>query len=445
MTASNSRITPQQVMKVIGKHMLPDVFSMILDLEKSQGNRIYDALGGRDYLDCFTYIASNPLGHNHPKMDDPSFEKKLLRAAKCKPSNSDLYTVEMAEYVETLSRVAIPQELPHLFLIEGGTLAVENALKTAFDWKIRLNQSRGIAGEVGTQIIHLKEAFHGRSGYTLSLTNTADPRKTKLFPKFDWPRVLNPKCVFPLEGTNLEQTVRAEEQSLAEIQQAIDQYGPDIAAIILEPIQGEGGDNQFRPEFHQALRRVADAHDLLLIYDEVQTGVGLTGKMWAYQHYGIFPDILCFGKKMQLCGILCGTRIDQVADNCFVERSRINSTWGGNLVDMVRAQKILEIIEEDRLVENAKETGGYLLASLLKLQSKYGGLVANVRGMGLMCAFDLPTTQRRDQLRESVYKNGAVVLGCGVQSMRFRPSLTFSTQEVDELIGIFDHSLGEVS
>ncbi len=340
MKTSITKITPQNTFETITKHMLGDVFPVVLDLEKSQGNRIYDSLQQRSFLDCFTFIASSPLGHNHPKLNDPDFEKKLLRVAKTKPSNSDIYTVEMAEFVETFSRVGIPAELPNLFLVEGGALAVENALKAAFDWKVRLNFSRGETREVGHQILHLKEAFHGRSGYTLSLTNTADPKKTKFFPKFDWPRVTNPKLRFPLEGANLEEAKRLEAQSLAEIEAVLARSAADIAAIILEPIQGEGGDNHFRPEFHQALRRIADQNDVLLIYDEVQTGVGLTGKFWAYEHYGITPDIISFGKKMQLCGILCGPRIQQVQDHVFKEVSRINSTWGGGLVDMVRAKRI---------------------------------------------------------------------------------------------------------
>ncbi len=445
MKTSITKITPQNTFETITKHMLGDVFPVVLDLEKSQGNRIYDSLQQRSFLDCFTFIASSPLGHNHPKLNDPDFEKKLLRVAKTKPSNSDIYTVEMAEFVETFSRVGIPAELPNLFLVEGGALAVENALKAAFDWKVRLNFSRGETREVGHQILHLKEAFHGRSGYTLSLTNTADPKKTKFFPKFDWPRVTNPKLRFPLEGANLEEAKRLEAQSLAEIEAVLARSAADIAAIILEPIQGEGGDNHFRPEFHQALRRIADQNDVLLIYDEVQTGVGLTGKFWAYEHYGITPDIISFGKKMQLCGILCGPRIQQVQDHVFKEVSRINSTWGGGLVDMVRAKRILEIIEEDDLVGNAAEVGGYLQQKLHALAAKYSGLVSNVRGKGLMCAFDLPSTEKRDQLKSKLFEKGAIVLGCGVTSMRVRPSLTFSKAEVDEMVSLFDAGLAELN
>lgn len=141
----------------------------------------------------------------------------------------------------------------------------------------------------------------------------------------------------------------------------------DIAGIIIETVQGEGGDNHFRPEFMAALRHLADKYDVMLIFDEVQCGVGLTGKMWAWQHLGVCPDMVCFGKKAQVCGFMSTSRIDNVKDNVFVLSSRINSTWGGSIADMVRATKIYEIIEEEHLVENSAVVGAYLLNKLLEV------------------------------------------------------------------------------
>lgn len=440
-----SGIPAGEVHDRIGHYMLSDVFPFVLDLERSRGNHIYDSRGKRFLLDAFSFIASNPIGFNHPGLNIPEFEEKLLRTAKVKPSNSDLYTKEMAEFVETFARVAMPKEMKYLFFVEGGTLAVENALKTAFDWKIRLNQKRGAVEEKGTQIIHLTEAFHGRSGYSISMTNTADSRKTKLFPKFNWPRISNPKVKFPLNEENLNAVIAAEEKSLNEIRDVLAKNPGDVAAIILEPIQGEGGDNHFRKEYHQALRKICDENDLLLIYDEVQSGVGLTGKMWAFQHFGVVPDILCFGKKTQVCGIVVGPKIDEVENNVFKERSRINSTWGGSLVDMVRAQRYLEIIEEDKLVENAAQVGELLQAELCNLQSKYPEVLSNARGMGLMCAIDVVTPERRAKIIETTLKHGAIVLGCGVHSIRLRPSLTFTHDNVLELIAALELGIKETA
>lgn len=435
------RIEPQNVLTILSKHLLTDGFDIIVDLERSHGSYLVDARDGRKYLDFFTFFATLPIGLNHPGLLTPEFKDKLLRVALNKPSNSDFYTIEMAEFVDTFARVAMPESLPHLFLISGGALAVENALKTAFDWKVRLNYEKGYTQERGAQVIHFQQSFHGRSGYTLSLTNTADPRKTKYFPKFNWPRVINPKITFPLNEENLKRVQSAEQMSLQQIKRAIQENPDDIAAIIIEPIQGEGGDNHFRSEFFKELRNVADENDILLIFDEVQSGLGVTGKMWAYQHHGIEPDIVAFGKKTQVCGIMAGKKIDLVENNVFVESSRINSTWGANLVDMVRCQRYLEIIEEENLVENAAKVGDYFQNQLFEIQNKYPTLISNVRGRGLFIAFDLPAEYLRDQFMREARKNNMLVLKCGERSIRFRPSLNTTTEIINEAIDRIDLTL----
>ena len=435
------RIEPQHVIPTLSKHMLIDGFEIIVDLEKSRGSYIYDARDGEKYLDFFTFFATLPIGLNHPKMLSPEFKDKLLTAATNKPSNSDFYTVEMAEFVDTYARVAMPESLPHLFLISGGALAVENALKTAFDWKVRMNFQKGYTKELGSQVIHFQQAFHGRTGYTLSLTNTTDPRKTQYFPKFNWPRVLNPKIEFPLNEENLRKVEKAERTSIQQIKRAIMDFEDDIAAIIIEPIQGEGGDNHFRAEFFKELRTIANENDMLLIFDEVQSGLGISGKMWAYQHFGVEPDIVAFGKKTQVCGIMAGRKIDSVEDNVFMESSRINSTWGANLVDMVRSQRYLEIIEEENLVDNAAKVGNYFQDKLLNLEEKYSKIMSNVRGKGLFIAFDLPADFIRDQFMREARKNRMLVLKCGKRSIRFRPSLNITRQIVDDAINIVDTTL----
>jgi L-lysine 6-transaminase len=427
--ASLGPVTPQNVHEVLRRHLLVDGFDLVVDLEQSRGSILVDSRFGRRFVDFFSFFGSLPLGFNHPKMREEDFLAKLARASVHKPSNSDIYSVEMAEFVAAFERVGIPQDLPHLFLIEGGALAVENALKAAFDWKIRRNLARG-KGEKGTQVIHFRQAFHGRSGYTLSLTNTADARKTMYFPKFDWPRIENPKTAFPLEGANLEAVIAAERRAVAQIEEAFRSRPDDVAAIILEPIQAEGGDNHFRPEFVQALRRLADEHEALLVFDEVQTGVGITGKFWAFEHLGVVPDLLAFGKKMQVCGVLAGRRLDEVERNVFVEPSRINSTWGGNLTDMVRATRVLQIIEEEDLVGNAREMGAFLLGELEALARDFPGSVTNPRGRGLLCAFDLPSGAVRDAVKKAAYERGLLILPCGTQSLRFRPSLTITQSEL---------------
>jgi L-lysine 6-transaminase len=438
LTAMN----PADVHGTLKKHMLVDGLDLVFDLKRSQGAYIYDSRNGRRFLDFFSFFATQPVGLNHPRMLEPAFREKMAEVAIHNPSNSDVYTVEMAQFVDTFDRVAIPEELPYLFLVAGGSVAVENALKTAFDWKVRKNLAGG-RGEKGSKVLHFREAFHGRTGYSISMTNTADPRKTMYFPKFDWPRIENPKLRFPV-SRYLDEVMASEQEAVRQIEQAIHQHRDDIAALIIEPIQGEGGDNHFRPDFLQKLRGLADQHDFLYIVDEVQTGVGLTGKMWAYQHFGFTPDILVFGKKTQVCGILAGRRIDEVEKNVFHESTRINSTWGGNLADMVRFGRYLEIIEEEKLVDRSRQVGALLLAELEKLQAENPDRISNARGRGLMCAFDLPDAVTRDRFKKLAFENGMLILGSGQRSIRFRPTLSVGGEEVEQGMGILRRVLSSL-
>ena len=437
-----SAVTPDQVLPTLSKHMILDGFNIVVDLKRSQGSYIVDAKDGKRYLDFFTFVASSPIGLNHPKMTTPEFLEKLAYVSVNKPSNSDIYTAEQAEFLSTLERVALPAYLPHVFFVEGGSLGVENALKAAFDWKIRKNFSKGYKEERGKQIIHLRQSFHGRSGYTLSLTNT-DPVKTDLFPKFSWPRVHNPAIRFPLNAENLAKVQQDEELSINQIKEAFRANKDDIAAIITEPIQGEGGDNHFRLEYFQALRQLADENDAMLIFDEVQTGVGMTGKMWAHEHF-VQPDMICFGKKMQVCGFMAGKRIEEVKDNVFKIPSRINSTWGGNLVDMVRAQRYLEIIQEENLVENARAMGEELVAGIGALADEFPTIVSNPRGRGLYAAFDVTSPAVRTAIRSKFLLKGLILLPSGERSIRFRPPLNVSKEEIDSGLSIIRESLKEL-
>jgi len=435
----------------ISKYLPAGGEPIVVDIEGSQGAYLRDALTGKDYIDFFTYFASAPIGHNHPKMHDSAFIEKLLSVAITKPSSSDFFTTYMAEFVETFARLAMPTDMKHLFLISGGALAVENGLKVAFDWKVRKNFQRiakpasngrlhRIEG-LGSKVIHFRDAFHGRSGYTMSMTNTDDERKYLYFPKFEWPRILNPKLRFPVTKEVLADVQRAEEIAVAQIESAVTQFPGDIAALILEPIQGEGGDNHFRPEFFKELRRLADEHEFLFIVDEIQSGMGITGKWWAIEHMGVKPDIIVFGKKAQVCGIIVGPRIDDVEDNVFAQESRINSTWGGDLTDMVRSQRFLEIMHEENLLENAAKMGKRLLAGLQSVADGSKGFVTNVRGLGLMAAFDVPDRAARDALQERLKENGLYALKSGARSIRFRGMLDTPADIIDKTIKIVEKSL----
>ncbi|MBC21643.1 MAG: L-lysine 6-transaminase [Candidatus Marinimicrobia bacterium] len=446
-------IKATEVRELLDRNILADGFEPILDLKESHDSWIVDKRNGEKFLDMFSMYASGCIGYNHQNI--LKNKDLLANVSLFKPTLSDIYTTEYADFLNVFDKIAIPAYLKNTFFIEGGGLAVENALKVAFDWKYRKNLEKGITNK-GNQIIHFKEAFHGRTGYTLSLTNT-DPIKTKYFPKFDWPRIENPYLSFPTNSEILNDVKKKEELAISQIIEAIKSNPNDIAGLIIEPIQGEGGDNHFRCRFFEKLRSLADEHEFLLIYDEVQTGVGITGKMWAHQHFtpslcpcdktiekAPLPDIISFGKKSQVCGILAGDRVLEVKNNVFKRSSRINSTFGGNLTDMIRFKIILETIEEFDLLENAAKMGNYLLKKLHKLEDQFPAFVINSRGSGLFCSFDLPSSDERDLLTQEAYKNNLIILGCGIKSIRFRPHLTVSEQEIDFAIDSLEKSIKNI-
>ncbi|MCH7855632.1 MAG: L-lysine 6-transaminase [Gemmatimonadetes bacterium] len=431
-------IPADQVFQILKENILVDGFHVVIDLEKSHGAVIVDALEGKEYLDCYGYFATLPVGHNHPKLGDEGFRESLMRAALANPSNSDMYSREFAAFVKTFRALAVPDEFRYLFFVAGGALAVENTMKAAFDWKAQKNRARGVEGGAD-KILHFRDAFHGRSGYTLSVTNT-DPTKTDDFPQFDWPRISSPYIDFPMD----EEVVAAKEGvACAEIEAAFEHDPDGIAAILIEPIQAEGGDHHFRPEFFAKLREYADRYEALLIFDEVQTGLGATGTMWAYEQTGVVPDLIAFGKKTQVCGMMSTPRIDEIESNVFHVSSRINSTWGGNLTDMVRCARYLEVIQEDGLVENAARVGATVQEGLQVLAGEFGS-VSNVRGQGLFLAFDLPDGDTRDQVVQGCWDRGLAILSCGPRSIRLRPPLLFSEAQAAQVLGTLREVLGDL-
>jgi len=428
------RIAPSNVLEIIEQHVLLDGFKVIVDLEKSRGSYLYNAASDRRLIDLYGFFGSMPVGFNHPYFDNPAVQVDLLRAAKVKIANSDIYSEDYAKFVERFEHVVGLPPLDRYLFIEGGALAVENCLKAAMDWKVRKNLAAGY-GEHGTQILHFRHAFHGRTGYTMSLTNT-DPRKTDLFAKLDWPRVSTPYLNFSLPESERERDVIArEKKSEAEIRDKIDQRKIDICAIIIEPIQGEGGDNHFRSEWLQTLRKICDENDMLLIFDEVQCGMGATGRNWCCEHFNVLPDLLAFGKKAQVCGVMAGPRLDEVKDNAFRLSSRLNSTWGGNFTDMVRSTHYLRIIEREHLVENAAKVGAYFLDRLRDLQREEPTISA-ARGRGLFLAFDLPDPKTREEFWKGFFDLGVLTLRSGENSIRFRPPLDITAEVIDEAMDL---------
>src|SRR5215207_2037221 len=212
------------VVSDLQRHVLIDGFRIVIDFEKSRGSKLVDAVTGRELIDLYGFYGSLPLGFNHPHFERPAVQQELMEAARTKVANSDVYSTYYSEFVNTFARVAGLAPLERYFFIDGGALAVENALKAAMDWKVRKNLAAG-RGERGTEILHFEQAFHGRSGYTMSLTNT-DPRKTEYFAKFDWPRVPAPSIDFALpEAERLGEVGEREKASEKRIREILAERG----------------------------------------------------------------------------------------------------------------------------------------------------------------------------------------------------------------------------
>ncbi|WP_190818779.1 L-lysine 6-transaminase [Saccharopolyspora pogona] len=418
-----------------------DLLDIVVDLDAGDGCRLRDARDGTEYLDMTMFFSSAPLGHGHPGLRTAEFEAALVRAGRVKPSNPDFATTEQARFAETFRRVVGVPELPLLFFIDGGTLAVENALKVAFDWKTKVNARNGIAVR-GSRVLHLERAFHGRSGYTLSLTNT-DPAKIRDYPMFDWPRIPSP-AIEPGERWDSAELLPEETVALDAARAAMRRYGAEIACFVYEPIQGEGGDRHLRPQFLQAVQELCRDNDVLTVADEVQTGA-LTGRAWAHQALGLEPDLVAFGKRLQVCGVMGGRRVLEVADNAFREASRISSTWGGSLVDMVRATRILEVVECEGLFEHSRQMGELLLGELRDLTAEFPSVIRDPRGRGLMCAITFHDPAKRDQaltVARDSYRT--LFLPSGPDSLRCRPPLSARPEEIVDAVAALRKALADL-
>jgi L-lysine 6-transaminase len=435
------RLLPTDVHGVLKRSILVEGYPFVLDLEKSHGQYLHDQITGTDYLDFFTFYASRPIRFDHPALHEPGFVRRLELAARVKPSNGDIYTTFFAEFVETFRTTALGPGMQYLFFVDGGALAVENALKAAFDWRVQKNLAAG-RGERGSQVIHFEHAFHGRSGYTLSLTNTSDLRKVRHFPKFPWPRISSPAVHFPLDEQSRAESERAEQRALSQIYEAYEKAGDDIACIIIEPIQCEGGDRHFSKAFMQTLRKICDERDTMLIFDEVQTGMGSSGTWWYYEQIGVQPDLVAFAKKAQTGGIMASARLDDV-ESVFQVKSRISSTFGGNLVDFVRSTKYLEIIRDEKLLDNARREGAFLREGLAQLANKHEQ-ITNVRGVACLLAFDLQDGTTRDRAIARAQQEGLLVLPCGDRSIRLRPALDVSRTDSENALAMLDRALAIV-
>ena len=417
------------------KNVETRTISLITNLEKSKGNHLVD-IDNKKYLDMYCNIASLPLGYNHPELLNIDFSK-ILPFIIQRSALGVNPPYQWIEEVEKTMKIYKPNSLDFLHTGCGcGSGAIENSFKAAFIHYAKHNPSVDESikkasaiknmhpGSPNVHILSFKKGFHGRTLGSLSATRSNPVYKMDI-PAFPWPSAPFPDLKYPL--CKYENENRAEEdRCLEETKEIIDNNLHPIAAMIIEPIQSEGGDNHASPYYFNKLRKLAKRKNITFIVDEVQTGVGSTGHMWAHQSWNLeeSPDIVVFAKKMQIAGYFC--KREYQPDNKF----HIFNTWMGDPLRIFITNKIGEIINNDNLIEQVQDTGKYLRYSLDSLDSN--GLISKIRGIGCYLSFDVDydNTKFVENARNNLLNIGI----CGTDSIRLRPSLTLNRSEVDEFI-----------
>ncbi len=410
------------------------------DAQRSAGNYIVD-VDGNTLLDVYGHIAALPLGYNHPDLLHAWKAGRFDWCAGWRPSLGVAVPPEWVGVAESLMRVA-PAGMAQVFTVTTGAEAVENALKAAFVWhasrrrggapasaeELDACMTNSQASANGMKVLSFTGGFHGRSLGALSATRSRAIHKVD-FPAFDWPVVEFPANRFP-RSEHQAYNDEVEARALASVEATFRTFFDRVAAVIVEPIQGEGGDNHASPSFFRGLRRLCTQYGAALIADEVQTGVGATGTMWAHEAWGAegAPDIMTFSKKMQLGGFYC--RKEFVPD----EPLRIFNTWLGDPLRGAQAEVILEVIERDRLLEYTAATGNALGAGLAALVGEFPDIFSQARHAGTFAAIDGRDSDTCGRLTQAALARGLEIGRAGARTLRFRPALVFGARHVEEAL-----------
>ncbi len=425
----------------LGKYVIATPYPFVLDLAKGQGMWL-ETVDGQRLFDWAGYYGSKLIGHNHPGLYEENYVRRLTVAANNKVANPDFLTSECLDYYRMLIRVApeiMRSDLLEVYAVNSGAEAVENMLKYLI---AKFNEKKLAAGKPqgNRRFLYFDRAFHGRTIYALGVTQTIDPVATKDFHSITSGN--NVKLPFPsfdsaaTRTQNLSNAVKALEQ----VESVLNMMSDDIVGIIVEPIQGAGGHRVAVPEFFQGLSQLCHDHDIYLAFDEVQTGLGATGKMWGIDHFDLphAPMAIATGKKF-------GNGVVYMKES-LTDVGILDSTWGGTLADMVRVVREMEIVESEDLIAKAAENGERLANGLLGLVKKHAPLTWNVRGLGLYQGFSVDTPERKSRLiNHALEEYGLLLLGAGTRTVRMRPNLSVTAEDVDSLLRLLDAAIMDVS
>ncbi|MGA7860995.1 MAG: acetyl ornithine aminotransferase family protein [Thermoplasmata archaeon] len=388
------------------------------------GNRLLDFASGVGVLN---------VGHCHPDVVS-AVQKQTARLMHF--AGTDFYYAAQTELAERLGRL-VPGDFPKkVFFTNSGTESAEAAIKLA-----RWNKQRPL-------VIGLLGAFHGRTMGSLALTASKPVQRARFNAHTGGATHIPPpycyRCPYKLTYPSCDLYCA---KILNELYFETAVPPTDVAAMIAEPVMGEGGYIVPPKGWHTTIKSILDEHDILFIDDEVQSGMGRTGRMFAIEHHGIVPDIVTTAKSLG-GGLPIGAMILR-KELDYPYRGPHSNTFGGNLVSVAAAQAVLTVIEKEHLLENAKTQGAYLMKRLQELQRKYD-VIGDVRGLGLMVATEFvedpkskaPAVALRDRILVEAYQRGLILLPCGKSTVRYIPPLIIQRDEVDEGVEILDASIG---
>ena len=424
----------------MGKYVIAEPYPFAVDIEKCHGMYLA-TVDGQELFDWAGYYGSKLIAHNHPGLYESEYLKRLQVAANNKIANPDFLTKECLDYYRLIYQNA-PEVMKsddlEVYVVNSGAEAVENMMKYMV---AKYNQKCLVAGKMpgNRRFIYFDRAFHGRTVFALGVTETVDPVATKDFVGLGMGG--NIKLPFPsfnsdwTEGENMANASKV----LSQLESILQSMSEDIVGLIMEPIQGAGGNRVALPSFFRGLSELCHKYGIYLAFDEVQTGLGPTGKMWAIDHFDLphRPIAVASGKKW-------GNGLLYMADT-LEDIGILDSTWGGNTADMVRVCREVEIVQQEGLIERAAVNGVLLSDGLKRLVAKYG-FTENVRGMGLYQGFSLDTDERKAKLvRTAREDHNLLLLGAGNRSIRTRPNLSVTAEEIEQFLGLLDQSLASVA
>lgn len=443
----------QEAVKSLDKVFDARPVYFVADYEKSLGNYVVD-VDGNTYLDVYAQIASIPLGYNNPALIEVAKSDKMTRAIVDRPALGNFPGKDTEDIIAELLKVA-PKGQDKVWSGLSGADANELAFKAAFMWY--QSQKRGYANAFSTEenesvmknhapgspelaIMSFERAFHGRLFASASATCSKPIHKLD-FPAFNWPKAEFPSYSYPLDK-NSETNQKEDQRCLAIVENLLKTWAVPIAAVLLEPIQSEGGDNHASASFFQGLRDLTLKYGALLIIDEVQTGVGATGKFWAHEHFDMTPppDLVTFSKKFQSAGYYFHN--PEIVPN---QAYRQFNTWCGDPARMILAGAIgAEVVKHD-LASQAARVGDYLYSKLEVLAAKYPLYMADLRGKGraTFIAWSFKQAELRNKFLTDMKKVGINIGGCAEDSVRLRPTLVFEEKHADILVAGIEKILSE--